>query len=93
MATTVVHMEFGFAECSAVTGMQLSLEGFLAEAACEFQISQNHLVQHREWVEGHYVPVRWTNILPPQLAVDMNVRDAVRALSSYPLAPEVCLNN
>ena len=70
----------------------MTLEEFFLEAACEFRISPTHLAQQRECVEGHYVPIRWTNILPPRLWVDMSMRDAVRALSALPLSPEVCLN-
>lgn len=70
----------------------ITLEEFVAEAIVSFRISPKHLAQQWEWVEGQYIQIRWTNILPPQLWTDMSVQDAVRALSAQPLAPEVCLN-
>ena len=72
--------------------LPVTAEEFLATAACEFRVSPQHLAQTCEYVGGRYIPIRWTNILPPHICVEMSVRDAVRSISALPLAPEVCLN-
>jgi hypothetical protein len=70
----------------------MTLEEFVGEVECEFRISPKHLAQCREWEQDRYIPIRWTNILPPGLSVRMSLCEAMEAISLLPLAPEVCLN-
>lgn len=64
----------------------------LNNAKVVFQVSRDNLPQSLEWLNGIYVPIRWSNVLHPAWHINLSVPAAVKAVTAAPVAPETCIN-
>jgi hypothetical protein len=58
----------------------------------EFIVSDRHLCQTHESIQGQYVAITWPNILPPAWACDLTLQQALIGISTNIRLPEVCIN-